>query len=227
MTKKANVIVFDLDDTLYKEIDFVRSGFRHVAQILSEEIPSADSNDIFDVLWQARIQGDDAYDAVIRKFQLGLHLKEMMKEHYRFHHPDISLEEDTRNLLIRLKAAGAVLGIISDGRQIQQTNKITALGLREFVDDKNIIINSDKERYKPDPHSFRNIMARYGDSYYWYIGDNPTKDFKAPNELGWTTVCLLDDGRNCHPQAFDLATTYLPAIKIENLLEVWNLCEKH
>ncbi len=227
MTKQSNVIVFDLDDTLYKEIDFVRSGFRYVAQVLSEVIPSANSNDIFDLMWQTRSQGGDAYDAVIRKFQLGSRSKEKMKEHYRFHHPDISLEADTKNLLIRLKAAGAVLCIISDGRQIQQTNKIAALGLREFVDDKNIIINSDKERYKPDPHSFRNIMARYGDSYYWYIGDNPTKDFKAPNELGWTTVCLLDDGRNCHPQAFDLATTYLPAIKIENLLEVWNLCEKH
>ena len=26
------------------------------------------------------------------------------------------------------------------------------------------------------------------------------KDFIAPNKLGWTTVCLLDNGMNIHKQ---------------------------
>jgi putative hydrolase of the HAD superfamily len=32
---------------------------------------------------------------------------------------------------------------------------------------------------------------------FLYVGDNPDKDFLAPNRLGWTTVMVRDE-RNLH-----------------------------
>ena len=47
-------------------------------------------------------------------------------------------------------------------------------------------------------------MKRYPECHdFTYVGDNPRKDFIAPNALGWQTVCLKDDGRNIHRQRVD------------------------
>lgn len=133
------------------------------------------------------------------------------------------LDEETRTTLMRLKDDGVVLGIISDGRMITQANKICALGLGRFIGEEDIIINEVEERFKPDMKSFRKIMERYGkDSEYWYIGDNTSKDFKAPNSLGWITVCLLNDGRNIHQQDFKKEQAFLPkylAYKINDIID--------
>ena len=53
-----------------------------------------------------------------------------------------------------------------------------------------------------------------------YVGDNTAKDFLYPNQHGWKTVCLLDDGQNIHKQSFDLAPEYRPQAIIHNLLEL-------
>jgi putative hydrolase of the HAD superfamily len=66
-------------------------------------------------------------------------------------------------------------------------------------------------------------MERYHSRTYYYIGDNPAKDFVAPNHLGWTTICLLDDGQNIHPQDFSLSQQMLPQHRISKLSEIENI----
>ena len=43
----------------------------------------------------------------------------------------------------------------------------------------------------------------YYNTRYVYVGDNPRKDFLAPNSLGWFTVGIRSSGRNIHPQELD------------------------
>ena len=56
-----------------------------------------------------------------------------------------------------------------------------------------------------------------------YVGDNTKKDFLAPNELGWDSICIKDAGENIHPQNFNISEEYLPKFKVEDILEVINL----
>lgn len=65
-------------------------------------------------------------------------------------------------------------------------------------------------------------MNRYPECRdFTYVGDNPRKDFIAPNALGWLTVCLKDDGRNIHKQDFTSITALaLPKKTIESLKEL-------
>jgi putative hydrolase of the HAD superfamily len=58
---------------------------------------------------------------------------------------------------------------------------------------------------------------------YYYVGDNTSKDFVAPNRLGWTTICLLDDGRNIHKQDFSLPQDMLPQHKISKIRDIENI----
>ena len=55
-----------------------------------------------------------------------------------------------------------------------------------------------------------------------YVGDNTEKDFFAPNQLGWKTVCILNDGRNIHQQDFELKKEFLPKYKINDIRLFYN-----
>ena len=54
---------------------------------------------------------------------------------------------------------------------------------------------------------------------FYYIGDNVVKDFIAPNQLGWTTICLLDNGQNIHKQ-IPVEDEMKPQYEIENFDEL-------
>lgn len=197
MCKK--VVVFDLDDTLYKEIDFLKSAYRHIASLVSNA--NAPEEAVYELMLNTYQTGGNAFEETVRQFGFRLYSVQWMLCVYRHHKPKITLDENTWQTLEQLKANGVTMGIISDGRLQQQWNKIEALELMKFVDKKNIVINDIEDRFKPDRRSFRFFMDKFGkEADYWYIGDNTAKDFVAPNSLGWTTVCLLDDGRNIHRQ---------------------------
>ena len=53
------VVVFDLDDTLYKEIDYLRSAYRYIArQLAAGEV---EREDFFGTLYSAYKEGRDAF----------------------------------------------------------------------------------------------------------------------------------------------------------------------
>ena len=219
MMPKHKVVVFDLDDTLYKEIDFLKSAYRHIASLVSND--HAPKDEVYQLMLQTYYAGGNAFEAAVTKYGFQLFSVEWMLNVYWHHKPKIALDEETKTTLDWLKAQGVVMGIISDGRMLQQKNKIETLGLEKYMDPSNIIINDRSEFFKPDMRSYRRFMEKYGaDCHYWYIADNPTKDFKAPNALGWTTICLWDDGRNVHPQSFDQNPELLPKMKVKTLSEI-------
>lgn len=224
MCKK--VVVFDLDDTLYKEIDFLKSGYRKVADYVGRHVRLS-SNDIYYNLLSWYSRGENAFAKLNETYGLEILIKEYL-DIYRFHQPNITLSEDTKAALTRLKEAGVLMGIITDGREETQKNKIIALGLTEWISDDLVFINEEQKYFKPNHWSYDRMMLKCfeksvePDADFYYVGDNPEKDFLAPNELGWTSICLLDnDGKNIHKQNFDLPQEFLPKqiiISIKELL---------
>ncbi len=196
------VICFDLDDTLYKEIYYLKSAYREIAL----KVAQGDRMLASDLLAQMVNTFRNRGNAFKRLNQL-IGLKTPVEEYlamYRTHRPDIHLEEDVVATLDALKAADCTLALITDGRSVQQRNKIAALGLNRWIADEDIVISEEIGSEKPDEANFRCIMERHPEAdRFVYIGDNPTKDFIAPNRLGWTTVCLLNNGENIHLQRFD------------------------
>lgn len=53
-----------------------------------------------------------------------------------------------------------------------------------------------------------------------YVGDNIKKDFVTPNQLGWLTVCLANQGENIHSQSIDVLPNYMPQITIQNIKQL-------
>lgn len=223
----TRVICFDLDDTLCKEIDCLKSAFREIAEYSAEHchgcsVPVAVlAHKAYDVMIAAYQEGQNAFDVLNSFLGLDLPIADYLYI-YRNHKPKIALCEDVDRTLDALKAEGVRIGLITDGRSVQQRNKIKALGLGRWIENADIVVSEEFGSEEPALANYEYFMKRYPECHdFTYVGDNPRKDFIAPNSLGWMTICLKDDGRNIHRQEFSTVKEEAMAKRrIETLLEL-------
>ena len=206
------ICCFDLDDTLYKEIDFLKSAYREIAS-------SVGRPDIADQMVTWYEEGKNVFDSLNRFLDRDTPLATYLGI-YRSHKPSISLSEGVEDTLNKMKDNGVVMGLITDGRSISQRNKMKALGLERWFGERDIIISEEFGSEKTDRRNFSYFLDRYPGCSYLYVGDNIQKDFLVPNQLGWMTVCLLDDGRNIHKQDFNVDDLKLPKKCISDIRQL-------
>lgn len=210
------VLVFDLDDTLYKEIDFLKSAYREIAHVISVKT-DVNSSIIEGELFDFYENGLNAFDEILKKYKISDLVVKDLVVIYRNHKPSITLSDEVTNMLVRLKGELFKIGLITDGRSVQQRNKLKALKLDDYFDD--IIISEEFGSEKPNMKNFKYFSDKYGENFlYVYVGDNTNKDFIAPNNLGWLSICLEDDGRNIHKQDFSMENFRLPKFVLKDLL---------
>ncbi len=186
-------IVFDLDDTLYPERDFARSGLiaagrhaadRHGVPGLAEDmmalLDSGHRGNLFGLSLKAK--HPDATPEEIAE----------LHEVYRRHEPSgLRLFEDGGFALDHYGNQGE-LGLITDGHLVMQSGKVRGLGIGHRF--KEIVYTDTlapgRTMAKPHARAFEVIAAALGQpgDRFVYIGDNPAKDFVAPNAMGWITI---------------------------------------
>jgi putative hydrolase of the HAD superfamily len=191
------LIVFDLDDTLYLERDFVRSGLRRVGRLVEAELCLVRFAERCEALFESgerRRIFDRALEESGVPAEAGLVAR--LVEAYRTHEPEISLAPDAKNYFGD-GATRARFAIITDGDARTQTNKVTALGLNEKVRHVRCTGTWGRNYWKPHPRAFREIeaLSTVPADRHVYVADNPGKDFLAPNKLGWRTVQIERAGR--------------------------------
>ncbi len=218
---KITAIIFDLDDTLYPERAYVMSGFDAVSNVFSGELgnplkSAAIMTRLFDTEHRPRV-----FDALLEERNLPSDpiLINRMINTYRAHKPTISLHDDAAAALTQLQDRYE-LGLITDGPSASQWAKIDALNLRSHF--REIIVTGDwgSEFSKPHPRAFETMADRLNASAEAcvYIADNPTKDFIAPNALGWMTIRITrPDGIYRNRDAPDQGTA---RIQISSLNEL-------
>ena len=177
---KIKGVIFDLDDTLYSEKEYVRSGYKAVSDYLGGEYE--------DKLWSFFEEGKRAIDELLRDLGREDEKAEVLNV-YRSHKPNIHPYPGVTEMIEALKAKGIRIGIITDGRPEGQRNKLEALGLD--VDD--VIITDELggvQFRKPCDIAFRIMMTRWrlNPADVVYVGDNPAKDFHAPQQLGMKSL---------------------------------------
>lgn len=209
------IIVFDLDDTLYKEIDFLKSAFRQIADVIG-------ITGVYDFMLKCYRDGENAFKMVIQRYNLSYTVDQLL-DIYRNHKPDITLDLSIVATLDELKSREWTMGLMTDGRSVTQRNKIDALGLSEWIEPNCILISEEFGYGKPDEHCYQYFIERYPNAKFCYVGDNLNKDFVTANKLGWQTICLLDDGRNVFSQQIVIPKEYLPQQTIKELPELLQL----
>lgn len=179
---KIKGVIFDLDDTLYSEKEYVRSGFRAVSDYLGGGYE--------EMLWKFFSEGKPAIDELLK--EIGRQeAHSTLIEIYHNHRPRLHIYQEAYDIIIRLRTEGKKIGIITDGRPEGQRQKLDALGLCGLVDD--IIITDELggvQFRKPCDIAFRILQTRWKlpASEMIYIADNPAKDFQAPQQLGMKSL---------------------------------------
>lgn len=186
----VDAVIFDLDDTLYSEKEYVRSGYQKISEYFNRP-------EFEEQLWNVFKNGGKAIDEVFRENGLSERKDEALRI-YRHQEPNIHLYVGVAELIDRLRLTKKV-GIITDGRPEGQWAKIRALGL-----DVDEIIVTDElggvEYRKPNETAFilmqKQMNIEFGKMVY--VGDNIKKDFIAPDKLGMKSIWYkCPDGIYC------------------------------
>jgi putative hydrolase of the HAD superfamily len=186
------IVAFDLDDTLYRELDYVDSGFHAVASHVAEAY-GLDP----DVALDAMHESLDAFgrgrqfDDLLERFGLFTRRRrDRLVQVYRQHRPSIALPPASDRALRSAASAGHRMFLVTDGNKVVQANKVTALGLWERFDRVYLTGRYGLTAAKPSPRVFELILRRTGarPADLVYIGDDPAKDFVGVRRIGGRTI---------------------------------------
>ncbi|SDH57637.1 HAD family hydrolase [Winogradskyella thalassocola] len=183
------VIVFDLDDTLYNELDYLKSAYKSIALSLEPNNWKPLYLKMFS-LYRCKI---NVFEFIANTYKIKIGL---LVEMYRNHQPQIQLFDGVLEVFEAIKSRNGKIGIITDGRSMTQRAKLKSLGILSYID--KLIISEEIGSEKPNSLNFIAIEKALSGFEYYYIADNLKKDFIAPNSLGWKCVALIDNGKNIH-----------------------------
>lgn len=196
------MLVFDLDDTLYLERDFAFSGYVSVGNWVYEKFGLAgfgrycrdlyeegERRHIFNRACEA-VGLDVSQDLIVRFVEV-----------YRNHPPSIQLCDDVVRFFARRDGP---FGLITDGPEKMQRNKVSALGLEAHLAHICPTGAWPKGYGKPHPRAYELMEgAAPTGAQMFYVADNPAKDFVTPKARGWRTVQINRTGRVHAPDAPD------------------------
>lgn len=186
------ILVFDMDDTLYDELNYVDSGFAAVARFLEQE-ELIDFSAAYTFM-QARLAYGRGriFDDLLMNFSCysRRNVRRCLSA-YRLHKPDIRLYSEAESCLTRFKNYPKY--IVTDGNKVVQYNKLVALGLPQLVERCLITHRFGVKHAKPSPYCFMKICEweKVDPIQVIYIADNPYKDFVGIKPFGFRTIRVL------------------------------------
>ncbi len=199
-------VVFDLDDTLYPERDFAIAGFRAASRWAQAAFGVGDLTAEMTGMLDAGTLGR-LFAVVLARHvpdHTHAHLDAFREAYRRCDGLALALFHDAVAALDHYQQHGPI-GLITDGTHHVQARKVAALGVEQrfakivFTD----ALGPDRTYFKPHARPFEVMAAALGapGDRFVYVGDNPSKDFVAPNAMGWTSVLVHRD----HPRIHDVA----------------------
>lgn len=188
--KMYKVVLFDLDDTLYLERDYVYSGYKVVANFIGEKYNLLSDDLYFKMIELSKESYSNVFNRLFNFYDIKIDNNELKKiiGIYKNHFPNIKLCKDSEKAINILLEKGIRLGLITDGDSIQQKNKINALKIEKYFE--KIIITDElapnREFWKPNKKAFEIMVDFFKEEprNMLYIGDNLNKDPFGALEVG-------------------------------------------
>lgn len=174
-------VVFDLDDTLISEHQYIESGYQKVAEFLNDKYGWNVANTKKSLLKLLEEDSKNVFNRFFEGKKVTVETSEILElvSVYRNHFPSIDFFDDVIPTINALRQKNIKLGIITDGYRETQNNKLTVLKAEQYFD--HIIVTEElgREYWKPHPKAFEMMSDALGVQFdeMVYVGDNPKKDF--------------------------------------------------
>lgn len=175
---RNKIIVFDIDDTLYNEIDYVKSGFKEVEKFIEEKYKI--KNTFEDLITLFKESPKNVFNRFFELHDISYTNEEILNiiDIYHKHSPIINLSENVIDTLKELKN-NYILAVVSDGNYKVQEKKCRALNLGSYFEKIILTDKLGKEYWKPSKLPFEILSKDFNIDLekMFYVGDNPNKDF--------------------------------------------------
>lgn len=221
MFADIKAIIFDLDDTLYLQAAYKKSGFTSVAKWLQDNL-GMDYIESMNCLYQILKEYGPSYQYMFNRLCCVLHIdqkyvKDLVKV-FLDHEPEIYCFEGVTSLLQKLRHKYK-LGLLTDGREETQRKKVRCLRIESHFD---VILYSDSmglEKPAAELYQFFEQYFSLPHHMFCYVGDNPHKDFIEAKKRGWLTIRV----RCGEFESVKASTTHASKLCISSVVDLKNL----
>ncbi|WP_251555509.1 HAD family hydrolase [Neobacillus muris] len=225
-------ILFDVDDTLYDQLQPFKLAFekkfQHIKDLPIDQL-FISSRKHSDRLFNQSEAGTisllelHTYRLMAACQEFGLEISQddaiEIQKTYEEEQQKITLVPEVEYLLEHLYQEGKQLGILTNGPYEHQLRKINQLGLGKWIPDEHIFISSAIGAAKPAHEAFQFVekKLRLNRDKTVYIGDSFDNDVIGAKQAGWNSIWMNHRGRTM-PNS-----TFLPDQIVHTHKELWQL----
>lgn len=188
-------IVFDLDDTLISEKEYIKSGFQAISEYICKKYDFQFEKVLSELMALSEVDSKNVFNRFFDENKIKYTKQEIKKmiTIYRNHRPNISFYADVLDTIEQLKQNNIKIGIVTDGYIETQRSKLEAINAYEIFDAVIITEELGREYWKPHPKAFEIIKEKLNVNFeeMMYVGDNPEKDFYIGKIYPINTVRII------------------------------------
>lgn len=216
----GTALLIDLDDTIFPEESYVRSGFQAVATYLSREmLCGLPASRIMNRMWYEfrRLGRSGVFDRTLEAFGIAVDGKIIatLVDIYRDHEPSIEPYPGVAKALQQLRMRYPI-AVVTDGNVRMQRRKVAAL--QHVLQGIPVIYCMDFNAPKPQLQAYEIASEHLGVSLQdcIFIGDDPYADIVAAHDA-MAAAIRVRTGRAAEIPSWKLPDRYL---EVQSLVRV-------
>jgi putative hydrolase of the HAD superfamily len=238
---RPSTIFFDLDETL---IDNTSDFSYLIAEVFKTYFPQtvvdgsmqpsvasamrSSAGYLWKNMFACRQEGKDALTEIFRHALVKSELDESqavaMGRRFSYQASQgTKLKPGAVQLLTNLRSSGMTIGIITNGIEAMQHEKIGLHGLGELVD--KVIVSEETGAHKPHMRVFEYALRQLNASaaQAWHVGDHPLNDVTGAINCGLTGVLFAPTDDHLDNYSIEDAEIRAPDYTVRNLHELNDL----
>lgn len=203
------IVVFDVDDTLYDQIDPFKKAMTEVFPEIMEvlEVSMSQlylrfryySDKVFHLTENGTLPLEEMrvyrITEAMRDFSYVISTEQAQdfQESYQKNQGQIVLKKEMEDIITNLNENNITMLILTNGPTEHQKRKIKQLGLESFLDEKKVFISEEVGLAKPNREIFEHIENRFASSFpsdFIYVGDSYENDVMGAKGANWKCIWL-------------------------------------
>jgi putative hydrolase of the HAD superfamily len=201
--KKLRALFLDIDDTLYSTSEFAAAARRAALDAMIRHGLSADidvlSAELAEVIAEFGSNFPHHYDRLLRRLpkdalppgNTAILVAAAVGAYHDTKYRSLFPFRDVAEVLEKLAAAGGLkIGVITEGLEIKQAEKLVRLGLTDWIARDAIFISDQIGISKPNTKLYQRACASVGvePGEAMYVGDHPENDIAPAKAIGMVAV---------------------------------------
>ena len=207
---RLGILFFDIDDTLFSTSDFARQARRNAVRAMVKaglQVPlDVCLRELEEVVGEFSSNYEHHFDRLLQRLpreSLGGRNPAVLVAAAVIAYHGTKMRQlvpfpEVPAVLGRLAKAGFRLGVITEGPEVKQAEKLLRLRLVEYFDPSAVFISDQLGISKPNPKLYRRAcqLAEVEPVRAMYVGDNAPNDVDPANAVGMKTVLCRRGGRH-------------------------------